>query len=360
MKQDRAMTAIGVLAIVLSLLMMSVGKFIYGGITLLLAFGVFWNRGGGRRNDRSIYEKIVKTDLSIEDIYEKLRDAETPLGKAWITEHRGFPGDSIVFGPGMFSDCVVISRQKDGINIRNITKTDNIIRKKEDEYRFDSIIDTEGMEASPERYAVFAAFKLAAVVMTKELCGMIEELSENGSASVPAGLGMFRMIYHNSVNGFYRDAEGNDILKVDASYDPFVSKVSDTDGNEMASVVPHAFNRNGRVNDLMGYAMSADGEPYCEIKRFREKGKEGFICDTPDGEFKAVIFPSCMKANISCNYIIEHDGKTAAVIGGSPNLIFDNEGRQRNDLVLSYDDDYLVLYAALETFILTLNSGFLK
>ena len=299
-------------------------------------------------------------DSIIDDIYEKLRDIETPFGKAWITGHKGFPGDSIVFGPGMFSDCVVISRQKDGINIRNITKTDNIIRKKEDEYRFDSIIDTEGMEASPERYAVFAAFKLAAVVMTRELCGMIEELSKSGNASVPEGLGMFRMFWHNSVNGFFRDAEGNDILKVEASYDPFVSRVSDTEGSEMASVVPHAFNRNGRVNDLMGYSMTADGEPYCEIKRFREKGKEGFVCNTPDGEFRAVIFPSCLKANISCNYIIEHEGKTAAVIGGSPNLIFDNEGSQRNDLILSYDDDYLVLYAALETFILTLNSGFLK
>ena len=360
MKQDKAMTAIGVLGIVLSLLMMSVGKFISGGITLLFAFAVFWNRGGGKRNDRSIYEKIVKTDLSIEDIYEKLRDVETPLGKAWIAEHKGFPGDSIVFGPGMFSDCVVISPQKGGVNIRNITKAGNIIGKKEDEYRFDGIIDTDGLETTPERYAVFAAFKLTAVVMTTELCRMIEELSKNGTAQVPAGLGMFRLLYHNSVNGWFRDADGNDVLGVEASYDPFVSKVSDADGNEMASIVPHAFNRNGRVNDLMGYAMSADGEPYCEVRRFKENGKEGFACDTPDGEFRAVIFPSCLKANVSCNYIIERDGKTMAVIGGSPNLLFENEGWQRSDLVLSYDDDYLVLYAALETFILTINSGFLK
>ena len=54
MKEDKAITAVGVLAVILSLLMMSVGRFIMGGITLLLAFGIFWNRGGGKRNDRSI------------------------------------------------------------------------------------------------------------------------------------------------------------------------------------------------------------------------------------------------------------------------------------------------------------------
>jgi hypothetical protein len=49
-----------------------------------------------------------------------------------------------------------------------------------------------------------------------------------------------------------------------------------------------------------------------------------------------------------------------AVIGGSPNLLFDTCGRCQNDLVLSYDDDYLVLYAVLEVFILTLNRRYLK
>ena len=67
-----------------------------------------------------------------------------------------------------------------------------------------------------------------------------------------------------------------------------------------------------------------------------------------------------MKAKISCNYTIEHEGKLKAVIGGSPNLLFDQYGRCRNDLINSYDDDYLVLYAIAEIFILTNNSKFLK
>ena len=43
MKEDKAITAVGVLAVIMSLLMMSVGRFIMGGITLLIAFGIFWN-----------------------------------------------------------------------------------------------------------------------------------------------------------------------------------------------------------------------------------------------------------------------------------------------------------------------------
>ena len=40
MKQDRAITAIGLLTAFMGLLMLSVGRFILGGIVLLLAFGV--------------------------------------------------------------------------------------------------------------------------------------------------------------------------------------------------------------------------------------------------------------------------------------------------------------------------------
>ena len=56
------MTVIGTLTAIMALLMISVGRFIMGGIVALIAFGIFWNRGGGKFNDRSVFEKIVKTD----------------------------------------------------------------------------------------------------------------------------------------------------------------------------------------------------------------------------------------------------------------------------------------------------------
>ena len=360
MKEDKAITAVGVLAVILSLLMMSVGRFIMGGITLLLAFGIFWNRGGGKRNDRSIYEKIVKTDMSIAELYEKLRDLDTPLGKPWIAEHKGFPGDSIVFGPCSFKDCVVISRGKNFIDVKHVTRLDNIIRKEEDEYRFDNLVNPEEAEVTPERYAVFAGFKLASVMLVKHLTELIEHLDSDRDAKVPETLDFYRFYYHNSVEGYFRDSDGNDVLRVETSLRPFTAKVFDTDGNEMASIVPHALDSKGYPAESAGFELFSDGEHFGEIRRFKDSHGEGFEADTDAGVFRMTLFPSCMKAKISCNYTIEHDGKLKAVIGGSPNLLFDQHGRCRNDLINSYDDDYLVLYAVAEIFILTNNSKFLK
>lgn len=360
MKEDKAITAVGVLAVILSLLMMSVGRFIMGGITLLLAFGIFWNRGGGKRNDRSIYEKIVKTDLSIEELYDMLKDIDTPLGKPWIAGHKGFAGDSIVFGPGSFKDCVVISRGKDYIDVKHVTRLENIIREEADEYRFAGVVDSAEAEVTVPRYAVFAGFKLASVMLVKHLTELVEKLTHDRSAAVPETLDFYRFYYHNSSNGYFRDSEDREILKVETSLHPFTAKVLDTDGELMASVVPHAMNQRDEPVDSAGFELLTGEGHFGEIRSFKDRSGEGFIADTDAGEFTFRLFPSCMKARISCNYMVEQNGKLKAVIGGSPNIIFDEEGNCRSDLINSYDDDYLVLYAAVEVFILTLNSQFLK
>ena len=360
MKEDKAITAVGILTVVLSLLMMSVGKFIMGGITLLLAFGIFWNRGGGTRNDRSIYEKIVKTDLSIAEIYDKIKELDTPLGKPWIAEHKGFEGDCIVFGPCSFKDCVVISRDKKCINVKHVTRLENIIRKEADEYRFENLVNPQEAEVTPARYAVFAGFKLASVMMVKHLTELIERFHAERDAKAPETLDFYRFYYHNSVEGFFRDSDGDNVLRVEASLIPFTAKVFDTDGNEMTSVVPRALDKKGYPVESAGFELLSDGEHFGEIRKFRDSRGEGFEADTDAGVFRMTLFPSCMKAKISCNYMIEREGELKAVIGGSPNLLFDQHGRCRNDLVNSYDDDYLVLYAVAEIFILTLNSKFLK
>lgn len=360
MKEDKAITAVGVLAVILSLLMMSVGRFIMGGITLLLAFGIFWNRGGGKRNDRSIYEKIVKTDLGISELFELLKDVDTPLGKPWIAEHKGFSGDSIIFGPGSFKDCVVISRGKNYIDVKHVTRLENIIRNPSDEYRFSDLINTSGAEVTASRYAIFAGFKLASVMLVKHLTELIEKLDKDKSTAVPDTLDFYKFYYHNSSDGFFRDSDGNEILRVEAGLHPFTAKVLNADGELMASVVPHTLNQRDEPVDSAGFELLTGDGHFGEIRRFRDKTGEGFIADTDAGEFTLRLFPSCMKARISCNYTIEKDGRLMAVIGGSPNIIFDDLGNCRSDLVNSYDDDFLVLYAIAEVFILTLNSNFLK
>jgi len=360
MKQDRAVTLLGVLTIIAALLAMSVGRFIMGGIILLLAFGIFWNRGFGRFNDRSLYEKVIRTDIDIADLYRRFENMQTPLGKPWIAQHKGFEGDSIVFGPSAYKDCVVISRKKGDLDIKHLTLVDNIVRREEDEYRFSGFVDPKETEVTPEHYAKFAGLKLASVVMIRHLAELVESLAAGRETEIPSELDVSEFYYHNSCEGFFRNSDGVNVLKVKNSYHPFEARVLDTDGNEMASVMPRAFNGKGVVIDNAGYDMYADGKHFGDISRFKDGKREGFTADTDAGKVTVTIFPACMRANISCNYMVELDGELKAVIGGSPNILFESAGYCENDLILSYDDDYLVLYAALEIFIMTLNKKFLK
>lgn len=360
MNEDRAMTLMGILTAVMGLLSISVGKWIMGGIILLLAFGIFWNRGSGKFNDRSIYENIVKTDLSISELYERFKDIDTPLGRAWIGGHKGFEGDSIIFGPSVFKDCVIISRKKDKIDIKHITLVDNISRDPEDEYRFRDFIDPETTEVTPKRYSIFASLKIASMIMIRELRELVETLDKDRAAAVPDELAVFNFYYHNSSEGTFRDMDDNEILTVESSYSPFVAKVMDDEGNEMASVVPRAFNAKGVVSERAGFDIYADGQHFGEMSQVKSKGFDGFEAKTDAGTFYIRTIPACRRANVSANYTIEQDGVIKAVIGGSPNILFDTVGRCQNDVILSYDDDLIVLFAVLEIFIMTFNKKFLK
>lgn len=360
MKEDRIMTIVGVLTIIMGLLSISTGNFIIGGVILLLAFGIFWNRGGGKFNDRSPYEKIVRTDMTVAELFEKLRDLETPLGKPWIAKHKGFDGDSIVFGPNTFRDTVVISRKKNYLDIKHITLTDNIIRDGKDEYRFRGFIDPKETEVTPKRYSIFASFKLASMMMVLHLTELTEKIAADRSTPVPGAMDIFGFSYHNSLDGWFRNGDDDRILKVENAYSPFTARVLDDEGNEMASVSPRAYNGKGVVIDSAGYDLYADGEHFGEIRRTTVKGVDKFTAETGSGTFTVTLYPACRRANVACNYLIEKDGELKAVIGGSPNIVFEDVKSTQNDVILSYDDDYLVLYAILEIFILTLNKKFLK
>ena len=358
MKEDRFVILIGILAVVAALMAFTTGSTILAGIMLMIALAIFMNRRGKSPNDRSIYEKVIRTDLSIGEIREKLKETETALGKAWIAEYRDSEGDVIVFGPDRYRDAVIISRKGRDVGIRHIVKPENIIRKSEDEQRFADMITESEIEITPLKYSVYAAFRLASVMLVKQLFEYIGRLDRDRDAAPPESFGLFRFYYHNSTEGFFRDAEANDIMKVENCYSPFTARVLDTDGNELASVKPHEINSKGEVVDSAGYELFANGEHFGEIRKHEKE--EAFIAETEDGIFTVTVFPACHRAKVSCNYTVVRDGETKAVIAGSPNLLFDTVGRSQNDIILSYDDNYLVLYAVLEVFIMTLYGRFLK
>ena len=360
MKADRAQTLVGVLAVLCGLLAFSTGRWIMGGIIILLAFGMFWNRGGGSINDRSIYENEVRTDLTIPALFEKLEDMDTPLGRAWIGEHKGYPGESIIFGPGPYKDMVVISKKSDKLNIKHITLTENITRSEADEYRFENLISSADTDVTPELYSKFAAYKLAAVMMIRHIRELLEDMSDGKSVSFPPALDYYNFYYHNSGRGWFEDADGSRVLRVSSGSHPFTAKLFNEDDEEMASVICRKFDAKGNPVDSAGFDLLANGESYGEIIPFKEKRQEGFIVKTEDGDFRLNLFPACSRANISCNDTVMQGDELKAVIGGSPYRVFGDGSGSQNDVVLSYDDDYLVLYATLEIFIMALNGRFLK
>lgn len=361
MREDRITTLIGVLLGAMALMSFSVGRFIMGTIFSLLTFGVFHNRGRGNINDRSIYENEVKTDFTIQELYEKFKDMETPFGKPWLADHEKHRGDIIVFGPNTLKDCIILFGQKDKINIKHITRVSNIVRKSEDEYRFENLLDIEGVDVTPERYSIFAAYKLIAVTMIRHLREMIEKMTAGEDVQIPEKLDIFNFYYHNAYNGWFLDAQGRDVLRVETSFVPFKAKVFDSDGNIMAEVIPHGFDNRGRVKESVGFELLADGEQhYAEIYKESKQGRDYLRMETPIGKVEVTSFPACRRANIGCNYRITIDGELKAVVGGSSRLEFEGLGRQQNDVVLSFDDEYLVLYAIIEVLIMTLNKRYLK
>lgn len=360
MRQDRMLTVAAVIWLVLGFITVLSGHVIFGGVVMLLGFGIFYLRGRGSFNDRSLYEKQIKADIEIKELYEKLKDMNTPLGKAWLGGHKDYQGDCIIFGPNVFWDSIIIGRKGSGMVLRHTMDMDKIIRGEKDEHRFEELINPAEYEATPERYAIYAGFRLTSVIMLDHLMKLVKDIDAGKDVTIPDNLEEYRFYYHNSSNGWFKDSEDNDVLQAEYSLQPFRAAVLDADGEEMASVIPRAFNKRKEPVPHAGFELTANGEHYGEIRPFKDREGEGFMAETEDGTFRICIFPAVRKGNISCNYRIERDGKLMAVIAGSPNLIFDGLGKCRNDIVHSYDDDYLVLYAVIEIFILTLHSRFLK
>lgn len=360
MKADRVQTIVGVLAVVCGLLAFSTGRWIMGGIIILLAFGMFWNRGGGNINDRSIYENEVRTDLTISELFEKLKDMDTPLGRAWLGGHKGYQGDSIIFGPDPYKDMVVISKKSGKLNIKHITLTENITRREADEHRFENLISSADADVTPELYSKFAAYKLVSVMMIKHLREMTEQMSTGRQINVPDALDDYNFYFHNSGIGWFEDGGGSKVLRVSSGSHPFTARLFNEDDEEMASVSCRKFDAKGNPVNSAGFDLFANGDNYGEIIPFKEKRRDGFIVKTEDGDFRLNLFPACSRANISCNYTVMQGDELKAVIGGSPYRVFGDGSGSQNDVVLSYDDDYLVLYAMLEIFIMALNGRFLK
>lgn len=358
MKSDRLMTIIAFALGIFGAFALVSAKFIIGGLCMVSGLVVFWFRGTGKFNERSPYEKVVKAKgTTISQIYEEIKDIDTPFGKPWLAGHHGYEGDSIVFGPNIYKDMIVISydAKRSEINLKHINKVANINRTADEDWRFENLINAADIDVTPSSYSDYASYKLICAVMLMHLTDIVQMVVDGETDFAPAELDKFNLYYYNTGEGEVRDLDGSKYMIAEQEYNPFTAKVFDMDGNELASIVPQAYDRKGRVVDKAGYEMFADGVHYADIIRDVSLKHDTFYIRTGDEEFCASNFMGVDRGNITYNYMITKDGKTVAVVGGNPKLVFDGLGSCEHDLILSYDDDYLTLYTEFWIFIMTLN-----
>lgn len=356
MNSDRIMTIMAALCGFMSAISFSVGKLIFGVIFLFLCLGIIWTRGTGKFNDRNLYDKVTKSgDLSIDDLFASLSKLETCLGKCTKASYKDCPGNSIVWGPGPYKDMIIISKRRDRFEIRNTLRTDMVDFGDEQEQRLSQIKDVRNIDVTPCEYSKFASAKLMAADLTDQILDIVESIVRNPKFKTPRSLGKYNLYYHNSSSALVCDAKRRDILRLESTYNPFRIYIYDTSDEEMARIETDSLDAKGRPIEKDGFKVYASSKEFGTLYHDTSGKHDRFIIKTELGEFVSEGFMSVRRANIAANYRIFLDGKLIALVGGSPKLEFEGLGYQENDIICSFNDDYLVYYSAFIAFIMNLN-----
>lgn len=326
------------------------GQYVIGGILLLAAFAVHNVVGGGDFNERNLYEKRIENcgDMSVEQLYELLKNMDTPLGKCWLAGLEGMEGRSIIFGPGMFKDYIAVGKEGNTICLKSSTVLPHIKPNEEDEWRMDVIVDTEGLDVNPKNYSGFASFKVVAAAMMDDLVDMIGEIAGGNRDAVKGSLDVFKLYHYDSTDSIVRDLEDNEYAKCSAVYDPLSVVVYSNESEELVTI-------KATPGGKSSFDVTVSGEKYGTLRKDMTSKHDEYYMDSPEGEVRVIGFRAVRKANVSCNYRIQFKGVDKAVIAANAGLKFEDHGFVENNMICSYDDDFLVFYIAIEDFILTHN-----
>ncbi len=357
MNGEKAYKIFAVLAILVAIMSFTIGKFILAFLLLVIGLAVFFTSGKGTYNEKNLYDKKVPHQgKSLEELYTFLKDVETPLGEFWMGKFKGV--ESIILGPSAFKDIIVIQLQKNDFVLKNSNVVDYIEAEGEHELRLEKVLDTSSMEVTPKRYSIFAAFKVMSAVMTDDLAKLIDDFVNGVRTEAPSSLDMFEFYRHNSLEDQLLDMDDNLILDVESDKYPLKVIIKDEEGEEYARVIC----RNPSFNDATKeiFDIYSDGEVFGTITHDNKSKKNTFIVDTVNGRFEVNSFMAVRKANVSSNFEITKDGVRKAIIIGSAKLNFEGQGGwMQNNVICSFDDEYLVLYIALQLFFMN-TSGWLR
>ena len=351
MSADQFRKIMLILALAFAIMGFTTGHPFMGGAALLFALAM-WNVFGGKDyNSRNTYDKEVKNknDLTVDEIYDVIKNTNTAFGKCWIAQHEKFKGKCIIFGPDVFKSYVLISVNNETIHLYTGNDISSIIADENDRYRFDVVADLSDVEVTPKKFSVFSAAMLGAVNLLEELTDSVQKMANGNIVTMPEEIGIFNLFYYNSSDSIVRDIKDGEYAKCSSINKPLSVVIYYMDNHELASV--KAIGKN----EKNGFAIKMSGENYGTIFHMENSGHDEFICETGEGELKAVSLRAVMRGNLGTNYRIKLAGETKAIVGGTAAIKFEKEGVVENDIICSYDDDYLVLYLLIQEFIMTFN-----
>lgn len=328
------------------------GKFIFGGISLALALAVWMVVGGNSFNARNIDEKVVTgtSGLTIREIYNNLMNMDTCFGRCWLTTHDQFDGSTVCFGPGILGDYIVIGGLKSDDKVFIISSTDlDKLHFPEGEYhRKGQLADKSMLTVNAGNYALFASYKLVSAVMIDDLRIIIENLRD-GNKSIPDELCKFKLFHYDTRDSVVRDFDDNEYGRCSTVYEPLSVVVYDNNGIEKGSIVA-----NG-TDDKGGYLVTLNNKILGTMYTDKKSAHDEYYMHTAIGEVRLVGFRAVRSANLSCNYTMFLDGKHISVMGANARIKFEDNELVENNILCSFDEEYLYLQLLLTDFILAKN-----
>lgn len=353
MNKDRLFKIIFGLVILLAILFFSVGKWTYSGIAILVAIAMYMNAGGGDFNSRNLYEKKVENQQhwTLDQLYQMLKDMDTPLGRCWMGSRKENQEPCIVFGPASFKDYILITSNEKEIELVSGTEVEHLVYPESEAWRFQEIIDTENLEVTPKRYSAFAGDKVITAVLISDLADLIVNLMSG--TTCPEDLDMFTLYHYNSHDTTVRDLEENCYARTSTAFDPLSIVIYDMEGNVAARVTGDLKNKSG------GYRVQLGEEEYGTIYCDKNSKQDAYYLEGPDGTFRLESFRAVRRANVGMNYTLTLDGEVKAVLASSPRIRFDSTGLIENDVICSFDNEYLLWYLIIQETVTALN-GFVK
>lgn len=330
------------------------GQWLIAGICAVVAGSVWSVVGGKTFNDRNVYVKKLETsgDLSVEELYEKIRDMETPLGKPWIAQHQEFQGKVIVFGPGIFKDYVTVGKKGRDYFFQDSTVLAHLKPYEHDMYRFDGVADISNMEVTAARYCGFASYKMIAAAMLEDMMDLVHRIDSNRDYQVPESMDIYKMFHYDTSDNIVKDEDGNEYASCRAKYEPLRVDIHDMDGNEIATVSADPDARSPKL--ARHWPVTIEGVDENHFTRLRG-GADGYELKCSLGDFKAVAFRAVRKGNLSCNYRIFRNDILIGVYGANAQIEFSDGRTVQNNVICSFDDDYLTIFIVFSEFIMTLN-----